>query len=142
MSLFKYPILNTYNILYYKNDYLYLHCSRYDALYAPFDGEIIQRKDDYVLYNDNVELYFTHVKNVVLGKVKAGDSIALPIVDNMFKYNTATVGIKIYKNKQLDDIVKHLNSVKNINKMVEAETVEIVEAEEIKPKKKSTRKKK
>lgn len=142
MSLFKYPILNTYNILYYKNDYLYLHCSRYDALYAPFDGEIIQKNNDYVLYNDNVELYFTHVKNVVLGKVKAGDSIALPIVDNMFKYNTATVGIKIYKNKQLDDIVKHLNSVKNINKMVEAETVEIVEAEEIKPKKKSTRKKK
>ena len=142
MSLFKYPMLNTYNILYYKNDYLYLHCSRYDALYAPVDGEIIQKNNDYVLYNDNVELYFTHVKNVVLGKVKAGDSIALPIVDNMFKYNTATVGIKIYKNKQLDDIVKHLNSVKNINKMVEAETVEIVEAKEIKPKKKSTRKKK
>ena len=80
--------------------------------------------------------------NTKIEKVKAGDSIALPIVDNMFKYNTATVGIKIYKNKQLDDIVKHLNSVKNINKMFEAETVEIVEAEEIKPKKKSTRKKK
>ena len=42
--------------------------------------------------------------------------------------------MELCKNKQLDDIVKHLNSVKNINKMVEAE--------EIKPKKKSTRKKK
>ena len=132
MSLFKSKILDIYNILRYDGEYLILHCSRNDIIHAPFDGIISQNGKDYILHNTNFDLYFNHIKNVKLGKVKAGDDIGIPIVDNKYQNNIATIGVKIYNNKKISDIITYLNG-KDI-----AKDIEKVE----KPKKKSTNKKK
>ena len=40
MSLFKNKLLNNYNLMEYKDDFLLLHCSKNDFIYAPFDGKL------------------------------------------------------------------------------------------------------
>ena len=111
MALFKYPILPTYNMLYYDNDYLILHCSRFDEICAPFDGEIIEGDNDYILYNDNISLHINHINNVTLGVVKIGDKIGNPIVDAKYGNKIATIGIKIYDKDKLSDILVYLKQL-------------------------------
>ena len=111
MALFKYPILPTYNMLYYDNDYLILHCSRFDEICAPFDGEIIEGDNDYILCNDNISLHINHINNVTLGVVKIGDKIGNPIVDAKYGNKIATIGIKIYDKDKLSDILVYLKQL-------------------------------
>ena len=133
MSLFKSKILNAYNILCYDGEYLILHCSRNDFVYAPFDGTISQNGKDYILHSVNFDLYFNHINDVKLGKVKAGDSIGVPIVDNKYRNNIATIGIKIYNNKKVSDIMMYLYGKDIVTDTEKTKKVE-------KPKKKSTKK--
>lgn len=111
MALFKYPILPTYNMLYYDNDYLILHCSRFDEIFAPFDGEIVEGDNDYILCNDNISLHINHINNVTLGVVKIGDKIGNPIVDAKYGNKIATIGIKIYDKDKLSDILVYLKQL-------------------------------
>jgi hypothetical protein len=55
------------------------------------------------------------MKNIKLGKVEAGDSIGIPIVDNKYQNNIATIGVKIYNNKKISDIITYLNGKDIVN---------------------------
>ena len=111
MALFKHPILPVYNLLCYDDDFLILHCSRFDVIHAPFDGEIIKADNSYILHNDIIDLYINHIDNVELGMVKIGDKIGNPIVDKKFGREMATIGIKIYNKNKLSDILVYLKQL-------------------------------
>lgn len=106
MSLFKKNILSQYNILNYKNEYLYLHCSKYDAVVAPFNGRL---NTDGELVSGNKVLHFKNVKFDNLGaKVKAGDRIGTPIVSRYDGQLIANIGLMLTEGDMVLNVLKYL----------------------------------
>lgn len=144
MSLFKNEILNYYNLIQYKNDFLLLHCSRNSLVYAPFDAEIKRTDDGCILHNREFDLYISHIDYTYKdNKVKAGEIIGKPIVGKANNSMIAYIGIKICKDNEMQEPTQYL---KRIDKTLEyRNVVKEDEAEITKPqtvKRKSNKKKK
>jgi len=144
MSLFKNEILNCYNLIQYKNDFLLLHCSRNSLVYAPFDAEIRKTDDGCILHNREFDLYISHIDYTYKdNKVKAGEIIGKPIMGKISNSMIAYIGIKICKDNEMQKPIQYL---KRIDKTLEyKDVVKEDEVEIIKPqtvKRKSNKKKK
>ncbi len=148
MSLFKKSLLDSYNLITYRDDYLILHCSRNGNVYAPFDGIIKYDNNKCTLINGDIELHINHINGNIDGKVKAGDVIGQPIVGKehaVIGYPIAYIGVKIYNKNELQDIVTYLNKMdKQVNEKIVTKEKEVIEeTKEVQPmKKKSNNKKK
>ena len=137
MALFKIAMTEYHISHFCQDNYLALHCSRYDNIKAPFDGELIIDKDTCILKKNNFELHIANIDSVTSGKVKAGDEIAIPKVGGD---NRAYFYIKLYKDSQLEDILMYLGYK---DKTEETSDVKIkVEEKPKTTKKKTTSKKK
>ena len=129
MSLFKKRLLNNYNLIEYKDDFLLLHCSRNDLIYVPFDGKLKITDDGCILYNEDFELHLSHIQCTMHDDVKAGDIMGLPIVGKINNRKIAYIGVKIYhKNKMQEPLVylerrdKTMRNTKDNVEEVKAET--------------------
>ena len=129
MSLFKKRLLNNYNLIEYKDDFLLLHCSRNDLIYVPFDGKLKITDDGCILYNEDFELHLSHIQCTMHDDVKAGDIMGLPIVGKINNRKIAYIGVKIYhKNKMQEPLVylerrdKTMHDTKDEVEEVEKET--------------------
>lgn len=118
MSLFKNEILNYYNLIQYKNDFLLLHCSRNSLVYAPFDAEIKKTDDGCILHNREFDLYISHIDYTYQNnKVKAGEIIGKPVIGKIFNNSMiAYIGIKICKDNEMQEPTQYL---KRIDKTLE-----------------------
>ena len=141
MALFKVEMAK-YEISHYCQDnYLALHCSRYDYIKAPFDGELIIDKGEYILKKDNFKLYISNIDIITKGEVKAGDFIGTP---KLCKDGRAYFYVKLYKYDDLEDILIYLKRKdKTIDKIAEYKPMIIIEVDRPeKPAKKETTAKK
>ena len=101
MNSFAQSILSNYNILTYKEDFLLYHCSRYEIIHAPFEGECVKvDKDTCMLSNDSIKLYIYHISNITEGHVNKGDVIGYPIVSLIKNDKIAYIGLKEEKIKK------------------------------------------
>lgn len=135
MSLFKKRLLNNYNLIEYKDDFLLLHCSKNDFIYAPFDGKLKITDNGCVLHNGDFELHLSHIQCTMHDDVKAGDIIGLPMVGKINYRNIAYIGIKIYNKNEMQEPIVYLEHrdkfVDNIKEEIKSQ-----------PKRKSNKKKK
>lgn len=135
MSLFKNKLLNNYNLMEYKDDFLLLHCSKNDFIYAPFDGELKITDNGCVLHNEDYKLYLSHIQCTMHDDVKAGDIIGLPMVGKINHRSIAYIGIKIYNKNEMQEPIIYLErrdkSVDNVKEEIKSQ-----------PKRKSNKKKK
>jgi hypothetical protein len=143
MSLFKSEILNYYNLIQYKNDFLLLHCSKNSLVYAPFDAEIKKTDDGCILHNREFDLYISHIDYTYKdNKVKAGEIIGKPIMGKISNSMIAYIGIKICKDNEMQEPTQYL---KRIDKTLEHNVAKEDEVETTKPqtvRRKSNRKRK
>lgn len=144
MSLFKNEILDYYNLIQYKNDFLLLHCSKNSLVYAPFDAEIKKTDDGCILHNREFDLYISHIDYIYKdNKVKAGEIIGKPIVGKISNSMIAYIGIKICKDNEMQEPTQYL---KRMDKTLEhKDVVKEDEVETTKPqtvRRKSNRKRK
>ena len=117
MSLFKTEILNYYNLIQYKNDFLLLHCSKNSLVYAPFDAEIKKADDGCILHNREFDLYISHIDYTYKdNKVKAGEIIGKPIMGKISNSMIAYIGVKICKDNEMQEPTQYL---KRIDKTLE-----------------------
>ncbi len=135
MSLFKSEILNYYNLIQYKNDFLLLHCSKNSLVYAPFDAEIKKADDGCILHNREFDLYISHIDYTYKdNKVKAGEIIGKPIMGKISNSMIAYIGIKICKDNEMQESTQYLKRMdktlehkeytqKNVAKETEPQTV-------------------
>ena len=135
MSLFKKRLLNNYNLIKYKDDFLLLHCSRNDLIYVPFDGKLKNTDDGCILYNEDFELHLSHIQCTMHDDVKAGDIMGLPIVGKIDNRKIAYIGVKIYHKNEMQEPIIYLEHrdkfVNNIKEEIKSQ-----------PKRKSNKKKK
>lgn len=123
MTLFQKAIIDNYNIMNYKDDFLLLHCSRNDLIYAPFDGQIKATENGCVLHNEDFDLYISHIKYTYKNnEIESGDVLGIPTLGKVNGNNIAYIGIKIcYKNDIVNPIIyleqrdKDIKEVKHIN---------------------------
>lgn len=112
MSLFKSEILNYYNLIQYKNDFLLLHCSKNSLVYAPFDAEIKKTDDGCILHNREFDLYISHIDYTYKdNKVKAGEIIGKPIMGKISNLMIAYIGIKICKDNEMQEPTQYLKRI-------------------------------
>lgn len=136
MSLFKTEILNYYNLIQYKNDFLLLHCSKNSLVYAPFDAEIKKTDDGCILHNREFDLYISHIDYTYKdNKVKAGEIIGKPIMGKISNNSMiAYIGVKICKDNEMQEPTQYLKRIdktlehkeytqKNVAKETEPQTV-------------------
>lgn len=152
MSLFKNRILDNYNLLQYKNDFLLLHCSRNNIIKAPFDGMVKPTEDGCILYNDYFKLHISHMQCDECKEVFAGQAIGTPKMGRILGENKAYIGVKLTYMDSARDVSVYLSYkdedvyiMKEDDKTneTEEEQNEEVEIREIsKPKRKSNKKKK
>ena len=135
MSLFKKRLLNNYNLIEYKDDFLLLHCSKNDFIYAPFDGKLKITDNGCVLHSGDYKLYLSHIQCTMHDDVKAGDIIGLPMVGKINYRSIAYIGIKIYNKNEMQEPIVYLEHrdkfVDNIKEEIKSQ-----------PKRKSNKKKK
>lgn len=94
-------MLSNYNILNYENDFLLYHCSRYETVRAPFEGECVKvDKDTCMISNDDVKLYVCHISDITEGHVNKGDAMGYPIVSLFKNDRIAYIGLKEEKIKK------------------------------------------
>jgi hypothetical protein len=143
MSLFKNKLLNNYNLMEYKDDFLLLHCSKNSLVYAPFDAEIKKTDDGCILHNREFDLYISHIDYTYKdNKVKAGEIIGKPIVGKISNLMIAYIGIKVCKDNEMQEPTQYL---KRIDKTLEHNVAKEDEVETTKPqtvRRKSNRKRK
>ena len=142
MSLFKKPILKNYNVMHYTDKgFLLLHCSRNDVVCAPFKGEIDFEQNGCVIYNDRFKLYISHIIPTEKSRASIGDMIGTPMVER----NMAYIGIKIYKDGEIQDPLVYLNCLDKDEPKQKVEVkvdTDVKITSEPKYKKKSNRKRK
>ena len=135
MSLFKKRLLNNYNLIEYKDDFLLLHCSKNDLIYVPFDGKLKITDDGCILYNEDFELHLSHMQCTMHDDVKAGDIMGLPLVGKIDNRKIAYIGVKIYHKNEMQEPIIYLEHrdkfVNNIKEEIKSQ-----------PKRKSNKKKK
>ena len=122
MSLFKTNIIK-YGAMKYVDEYLLLHCSREECVKAPFNGELTKINGGYILSKDDFKLYITHIEPIAdTTNVFVGDAIGIPMIGNEFGVNRAYASIKLYKNDNLEDVLKY---IKYKDKTDKAKTVAV-----------------
>lgn len=108
MSLFKQNILSQYNILGVEEGILYLHCSRNDFIKAPFNGKL--NKDGILSGNGKtVKFHNVTLLSDKIGKVKAGEAIAMPIMKKYKGSNIAFIGLEVRSKGVQEDALKYLD---------------------------------
>ena len=144
MSLFKNEILNYYNLIQYKNDFLLLHCSRNSLVYAPFDAEIKKTDDGCILHNREFDLYISHIDYTYKNnKIKAGEIIGKPIVGKVSNNSMiAYIEIKICKDNEMQEPTQYLKRIDTLEyrNVVKEDEVEITKPQTVR--RKSNKKKK
>ena len=136
MSLFKTEILNYYNLIQYKNDFLLLHCSKNSLVYAPFDAEIKKNDAGCILHKREFDVYISHIDYTYKdNKVKAGEIIGKPIMGKISNNSMiAYIGVKICKDNEMQEPTQYLKRIdktlehkeytqKNVAKETEPQTV-------------------
>lgn len=136
MSLFKKNILSQYNILGYKDNYLYLHCSRNEFVTAPFTGNL-DAEGNLVVGNKTLSFKNIRLFNNSTIKIKAGEKIGIPNVSRYDGQVIANIGIMLMEDKDILDTFKYLRrrdidevkktSKKNKKEKIIEETTSILE---------------
>lgn len=140
MSLFKTKIIK-YGAMKYIDEDLSLHCSREEYVKAPFDGELTQINGGYILNNGEFQLYITHISPTTqFAQVSAGDIIGIPMVGNAFGYDKAYISLRLYKNNNLENVLKYIQYKDKTEKNIIKEMVDKIKEEDNKPLKPSKRK--
>lgn len=142
MSLFKKRLLNNYNLIEYKDDFLLLHCSRNDLIYVPFDGKLKITDDGCILYNEDFELHLSHMQCTMHDDVKAGDIMGLPIVGKIDNRKIAYIGIKIYNKNEMQEPLIYLECRDKIISNTKDKVEEVEKETKSQTKRKSNKKKK